>query len=129
MEHRQYLMDTNSVIDFLGNKLPASGLAFMNTVIDAGPNVSVITKIELLGYNAPEAHNRTLINFINDGAVFGLTDHVVNATINIRKSYRIKLPDAIICATALVYDLTLITRNVSDFIYIDGLLVIDPHSL
>ncbi len=33
----------------------------------------------------------------------------------IRKTNRIKLPDAIIYATALVNNLTLITRNTSDF--------------
>jgi predicted nucleic acid-binding protein len=44
-------------------------------------------------------------------------------------STRGRLPDAIIAATALVYDLVLISRNISDFKNIDGLQVIDPHSL
>ena len=42
----------------LGNKLLISGMDFMNTIIDAVPNVSVVTKIEVLGFNAPE-HNTT----------------------------------------------------------------------
>ena len=33
MEQQQYLIDTNAVIDYLGEKLPASGMAFMNGVI------------------------------------------------------------------------------------------------
>jgi predicted nucleic acid-binding protein len=40
-----------------------------------------------------------------------------------------KLPDAIIAATALVYDLTLITRNTSDFKNMEGLKVINPFDL
>jgi predicted nucleic acid-binding protein len=40
-----------------------------------------------------------------------------------------KLPDAIVAATALVYDLILVTRNTSDFKSIEGLEVIDPFSL
>jgi predicted nucleic acid-binding protein len=40
-----------------------------------------------------------------------------------------KLPDAIIAATALVYDLTLISRNAADFKNIQGLKAVDPHSL
>ncbi|MBK8704770.1 MAG: PIN domain-containing protein [Saprospiraceae bacterium] len=44
--------------------------------------------------------------------VLSLTDDVVQ---KLRKQYKIKLPDAIIAATALVYDLTLVTRNISDF--------------
>lgn len=66
MEQPQYLIDTNVVIDYLGSKLPASGMDFMNTVIDAVPNVSVVTKIEVLGFNAPEQHYKTLSDFIND---------------------------------------------------------------
>lgn len=56
-----------------------------------------------------------------------LYDDIVNKTISIRKSNKIKLPDAIIAATALVYDLTLISRNTSDFKNIAGLQSIHPH--
>jgi predicted nucleic acid-binding protein len=128
MEQPQYLIDTNAVIDYLGNKLPASGMDFMNTVIDAVPNVSVVTKIEVLGFNAPEQHYKTLSDFINDATVLDLTNNVVEASIDIRKKHKTKLPDAIIAATALVYDLVVISRNISDFKNIDGLQVIDPHS-
>lgn len=44
MEQPQYLIDTNVVIEYLVSKLPASGMDFMNTVIDAVPNVSVVAK-------------------------------------------------------------------------------------
>jgi len=129
MEQPQYLMDTNVVIDYLGNKLPASSMDFMNDVIDAVPHISVITKIEVLGFNAPEQHYTILSDFINDAIVFDLSDNLVEASIVIRKKYKTKLPDAIIAATALVYDLIVISRNISDFKNIDGLKVIDPHSL
>lgn len=52
MEQPQYLIDTNVGIDYLGKKLPLSGMNFMNGIIDDVPNVSVITKIEVLGFNA-----------------------------------------------------------------------------
>jgi predicted nucleic acid-binding protein len=129
MEQPKYLIDTNVVIDYLGNKLPASSMDFMNDVIDAVPHISVITKIEVLGFNAPEQHYTILSDFINDAIVFDLSNNVVEASIVIRKKYKTKLPDAIIAATALVYDLIVISRNISDFKNIDGLKVIDPHSL
>jgi len=129
MEQPQYIIDTNAVIDYLGKKLPVSGLGFMNGVIDAVPNVSVVSKIEILGFNAPDEHYKTLFNFINDATVLDLKGNVVDASIEIRKKHKTKLPDAIIAATALVYDLVLISRNTSDFKHIDGLKVIDPHSL
>ncbi|MBU3660673.1 MAG: type II toxin-antitoxin system VapC family toxin [Flavobacteriales bacterium] len=129
MEQPQYLIDTNAVIDYLGNKLPISGIDFMNSVVDAVPNVSVVTKIEILGYNASEQHYTILNSFINDATVLDLNEKVVEATIDIRKKHKTKLPDAIIAATALVYDLVVITRNTSDFKNIEGLKVLDPHSL
>lgn len=56
-------MDTNAVIDYLGKNLPESGMLFMNSAIDAVPNISVITKIEVLGFNAPDEHYGLLTNF------------------------------------------------------------------
>jgi predicted nucleic acid-binding protein len=129
MEQPHYLMDTNAVIDYLGNKISASGMDFMNAVVDAVPNVSVVTKIEVLGFNAPDEHYSILANFMNDAVVLDLTNNVVEITIEIRKKYKTKLPDAIIAATALVYGFVLISRNISDFKNIDGLTVINPHTL
>ena len=50
-------------------------------------------------------------------------------TAEIRQQYKIKLPDAIIAATALVYGLVLITRNTKDFGLVPELQVFDPYSL
>lgn len=43
----KYLIDSNSVVDYLGKKLPDSGMVFMHPIIDAVANISVITKIEV----------------------------------------------------------------------------------
>lgn len=129
MEQPQYLIDTNAVIDYLGKKFPVSGMDFMNGVVDVVPNVSVITKIEVLGFNAPVEHYQLLTGFMNDAIVFDLTANIVETTIDIRRRYKIKLPDAIIAATALVYDLMLVTRNANDFKNIQGVQVVDPHNL
>lgn len=129
MEQAQYLIDTNVVIDYLGQKLPISGMTFMHQVIDTLPHVSVITKIEVLGFNAPAQYYQLLTNFMDDVTMLGLTGEVVARSIDIRKNYKTKLPDAIIAATALVYDLTLITRNMADFKNIADLPVVNPHVL
>jgi hypothetical protein len=60
MEQPQYLIDTNAVIDYLGQKMPTAGMLFMNAVIDAIPSVSVITKIEVLGFNAASEYYKLL---------------------------------------------------------------------
>jgi predicted nucleic acid-binding protein len=129
MEQPQYLIDTNALIDYLGQKLPEHGIQFMNSIIDAIPNVSVISKIELLGFNAPPDHYQLLVNFMNDALVLDLTSGIVDISIDIRKKHKTKLPDAIIAATAKFYGFTLISRNISDFKNIDGLKVIDLYSL
>lgn len=129
MEQSQYLIDTNAVIDYLSQKLPLTGMEFMNKIIDKVPNISVISKIEVLGFNAPEQHYQLLANFMHDATILDLTNSVVDVSIDIRKKYKTKLPDAIIAATALVYDLVLLSRNISDFKNIHGLKVVDPHSL
>ena len=123
----QYLMDSNAVIDYLMGKMPVSGMEFMNEVINNVPNVSVITKIEVLGYNSSPATNKLLSNFFEDAVVFGLSKEVVAATIELRKEHKIKLPDALIAATAKVNKLEIITRNISDFKNISGLKIVDAH--
>ncbi len=56
-----------------------------------------------------------------------LTELVVKQTILLRKQNKTKLPDVIIAATAIVFDLTLITRNTNDFKNIPNLTVINPY--
>ena len=48
-------------------------------------------------------------------------------TILLRQQRRVKLPDAIIAATALVHGLPLLTRNTADFQNIVGLAVLNLH--
>jgi hypothetical protein len=128
MGQQQYLIDTNAVIDYLSKKLPDSGMKLMNTIIDDMPGVSVITKIEVLGFNAPEEHYQLLSGLMNDVLVMELSDSVADESIDIRKKHKTKLPDAIIAATAIVHKLTLVTSD-NDFSDIEKLQVINPYSL
>ncbi len=129
MEQSKYLIDTNVVIDYLGQKLPDSGMRFVSTIIDTVSNISVVTKIEVLGFNAPNEHYQTLNDFMNDSTIWHLVDKIIEVSIEVRKKYKTKLPDAIIAATALVHGLVIISRNVKDFQNIDGLTCINPHDL
>jgi predicted nucleic acid-binding protein len=124
-----YLLDTNAVINYLGDTLPARAMQFMNAIVDDNCNISVITKMETLGFAFKSiAEERTMETFISGSNVLVINDEIVNKTIAIRKTKKIKLPDAIIAATALVYGFILISRNTSDFTNIQHLHVIDPYS-
>jgi predicted nucleic acid-binding protein len=121
-----YLIDSNVVIGYLDNKLPESGMKFMHAIVDETPNISVVTKIEVLRFNTSDVVYKTLQDFVSESIVFEINDQVVDKTIAICKGHRIKLPDAIIAATAIVGDLMLITRNTSDFKNITELELLDP---
>ena len=56
-----------------------------------------------------------------------LDEPTVQQTIRLRQQLRIKLPDAIIAATALTHGLPLLTRNTSDFGAVPGMLVLNPY--
>jgi predicted nucleic acid-binding protein len=125
VEH--YLIDTNPVIDFFNGKLSAEGKKLIAAI---EPAISVITHIELLSNkNIPQQEWQQLQGFIQIAVIYSLESSIVAQTIALRQNHKLKTPDAIIAATALTHDLTLITRNVADFKNISGLKVIDPHTL
>jgi predicted nucleic acid-binding protein len=122
-----YLLDTNVVINFLDASLPKSSMQFLGRVIDEKCNVSIITKMEALGYRFKAAEEQTLMEGFFDGSsVFAIDNDIVDQTISLRRNTRIDLPDAIIAATAIVKNLTLVTRNTKDFKQIPGLQLLDP---
>ncbi len=67
-----------------------------------------------------------LHKFIDEAIVLELEKAIKLKTADIRKAHKIKLPDAIIAATAFVHNLTLITRNTKDFKGIDKLKIVNP---
>jgi hypothetical protein len=48
---QRYLLDTNTVLDYMGNKLTGKAKNLIAQVIDEEINPSVINKIELLGFS------------------------------------------------------------------------------
>lgn len=83
--------------------------------------------MEILGWTPPTKEEATQIQELVDHAiVYNLTEEIVSHTIKIRKKKRVKLPDAIIAATALANNLVLLTRNTSDFEDIPYLTCINP---
>jgi predicted nucleic acid-binding protein len=96
-------------------------------VINNMPYISVINKIELLGQNRIDIKQFQIS--IEYCVVCSLSEKIVNKTIEIRRRKKIKLPDAIIAATAIINKLTLITHNLFDFNKIPNLKLLDLHTL
>lgn len=126
-----YILDTNTIIYYLEGVLNSSGKSLVKKAIIEGARISVISKIELLVWNPPKGSNiNNIKSFLQNSIIYGLDESVVNQTILLRKNYRkIKLPDAIIAATAICFNLDLISRNISDFNFIQKLTVIDPFKV
>ncbi|QCO32044.1 type II toxin-antitoxin system VapC family toxin [Leptospira interrogans] len=123
----KFLLDTNVVIDQLANALPEPGANFIDNLL---PAISVISKIELLGWHkASKEDIEHIQEFVSLAYVLPLEDNIVQETIRLRQHLKIKTPDAIIAATAIVHRLTLISRNSQDFQAIPNLNVIDPWKL
>lgn len=124
-----YLWDTNIAIYFLQQQFSPEAEKFVDDLVKIEkPVISVITEIELLCWKtANESDLQVLKNFINETTVIELDRNIKLKTADIRKNYLIKLPDAIIAATAFVYDLSLITHNYKDFENISGLRIVDPY--
>lgn len=124
----KYLWDTNTVIYYLQQLFPQSAETFIDNLLkEERPIISAITEIELLCWKAATEKDLEVLNdFITECLVIELEQPIKIKTAEIRKANRIKLPDAIIAATALVYGLTIISRNIDDFKNIDGLVCINP---
>jgi predicted nucleic acid-binding protein len=120
---KRYLIDSNSLIEYTGRLLPGYASARLSSIIDTDFNISFINKIEVLGHRTA---NLAWQNFIGKANVIGLNDAIIEQTIEIRKTCKIKIPDAIVAATAMVEGLTLITRDTNDFLNVPGLQVENP---
>ncbi len=127
---KRYLIDSNVIIDYTALRLPEKGSDFVENLFDTDFLISVATKIEVLGFNDVLEKLVAMEEFVNSATTLSLDELVTKHTINLRREYKkLKLGDAIIAATALVHNLIVISRNISDFKNITGLQVIDPHNL
>jgi predicted nucleic acid-binding protein len=124
----KYLFDSNILIYHLNGQINQSGEDLMTEGLAGVGAYSIISKIELLGFKQTameESQARLLLSCLQE---IPLTATIAEQTIQIRKAHKIKLPDAVIAATALVNQLTLVTRNISDFGPIGDLICINPFA-
>jgi predicted nucleic acid-binding protein len=104
------LFDTNILIDYLsGNRAAKKEFSLY-----ADKAISIITWMEVqIGADAPDQPAIDL--FLSKFVVLPLDKEVSARAVALRRDNRIKLPDAIIWATAQVENRILVTRNSKDF--------------
>jgi len=125
----QYLIDNNVISNYFSGSFSEKAMTFLSEVIGETPNLSVITKIEALSWRNADISKENIVRiFIDFSNVIDLSDMIVDECIFIRRNRRIKTPDAIIAATAIVNDFTLLTSD-TDFNQIPNLRILNPFDL
>jgi predicted nucleic acid-binding protein len=107
----QVVFDTNILIDYL------NGIESARTEILKYQKglISVLTKMEVLVGVRDVQEEMKVRSFLNRFKTIALSEDIAEAAVNIRKDLGIKLPDAIIYATAQIHHCLLVTRNTKDF--------------
>jgi predicted nucleic acid-binding protein len=101
----RFVLDTNVILYFLGGRLAEP--------LPTGPStISVISELELLAYpGLVSSEEQRVRAFLADIAVTELTQAIKDHAVDLRKRYNLKLPDAIVAATALALEATLLTND------------------
>jgi predicted nucleic acid-binding protein len=107
MNGNRFLLDTNAVLYILdGDEVLADFLSGESLYI------SIITEMELLGYqDISEQEKGQIKEMLSDFIILNIDKEVKEKTIEIKTQTRLKLPDSIIAASAIVFDMPLITAD------------------
>ena len=111
MNGNSALLDSNIIIYLSKREVPLSFLDQFDEHF-----ISVITYMEVLGYQFRNPKEEEFIReMIEVFRILFIDQKIADMAIEIRRKRRIKLPDAIIAATAKAINLCLVTRNIHDF--------------
>lgn len=108
MNGTKILLDTNAVLQQLTGRIDLGNL-IKGTFL-----ISFVTELELLSFpDITKGEENIIQQFLKDIEIIDLFPPIKEHTIKLRRKYKIKLPDAIICATAFVLRIPLITFDKS----------------
>ncbi len=104
------LFDTNILIDYL------NGVSQARIELEryGSRAISVVTWMEVMVGAQPSVEAGTR-DFLSSFTLIDLDSEIAERAVSLRRAYRIKLPDAIVWASAQANGMLLITRNTKDF--------------
>lgn len=109
---KKYLIDSNIIIYHLNNDNTATDFLVKNIEKSA---ISQITYIEVLSFNFNKQEEQKVIELLNLFEKIDVNCEISKKAVANRKLKKIRIPDNIIASSAQLNNLTLVTRNVSDF--------------
>ncbi len=91
------------------------------------PSVSFVSVIEVLGFSFSNLEEQKYLEeFFNNADVHLISMEIIKRATLLRRIRKITLADSIVAATALENKLTLVTHNIKDFDWIEGIKLLDP---
>ena len=107
MHATPFLLDTNILILLFNGRLA-------EPLPDGSLGCSLITEMELLSFPALTSEEEASIREkLAELAVYDIDPATQEAAIRLRRSMRLKLPDAIVAATAVVHGAILVTNDMA----------------
>lgn len=126
MNGHRIILDSNIIIYL------SKGLINIEDLFDKYDEfyISIITYMEVMGFQFSNQEEKNIVKgLLNKFEMIGINLEIAEIVISIRERKRIKLPDAIILATAKYKNCDLLTRNVRDFSNVEEAVnIIDPLS-
>jgi predicted nucleic acid-binding protein len=111
------LFDSSAVILYFNDALTSDALAMMEQTIEQGTGaISVVTRAEVLAW--PQHTAKSLQEAVVGMASFtqlGVDAATADEAARIRRECNLKLPDALIAATASLHNVPVVTANARDF--------------
>ncbi|MBK6978313.1 MAG: type II toxin-antitoxin system VapC family toxin [Cytophagaceae bacterium] len=118
---KKFLIDTNVLIKYLNGSLDQNLASLIDNI---NIEISIITKIEILSWSGfSEFQKNQILIFLSKCRMFSVEDEIIETVVGFRNKYKLKIPDAIIAATAFYNNMQLVTLD-KDFANIKGLRII-----
>ena len=122
-----HVFDSNILIYHINGQLDSKMEQTLCGYFEQPAYISTITAMEVLSWPGHSDESVEMTSaFLEVFDEIAIDAEIKALTIKTRRNYRLKLPDAIIAATALHLGLPLITHNTKDFKNIIELRLIDP---
>lgn len=110
MNGSKILVDTNILLYFLQGDNRILSVFEENEIY-----ISFISELEILGFPELDKKEEVLIrNFLKNFTIININKEIKNTVIQLRKRYKLKLPDCIIAATAIYKKMPLLSAD-NDF--------------
>lgn len=110
----KYLLDTNCILGLLKATPEVLDMVSRRTLLASECAYSAITRMELLGYpGITAAEEQLIVDRLSKFTYRAITIEIDDGVIALRRARKVKLPDAIIAATAIHHGLELLTFDIA----------------